>query len=236
MEKYLFWAVFFVAYTMQAVTGFAGNIFAMPVGASTIGMSTAISVLNITGFFCCGVVAVANIKHVAWREFIRIIVVMIAFMLVGIWIDTLLSVDSLLKIFGVIVFAVGMQNIIMKKRPLLPEWALWVVLVLAGIVQGMFISGGAFLVIYALQKILDKEEFRATLSLVWMVLNGLYAAIAIAGGGISAEATSIVAVCIPLGLVSVVLGQWIERRISQEVFMKLTYWMLVGIGVVLIFR
>ena len=31
MEKVLFAAAFFVAYTIQAVTGFAGNIFAMPV-------------------------------------------------------------------------------------------------------------------------------------------------------------------------------------------------------------
>ncbi len=36
MEKYLFWGAFFFAYLINGITGFAGNIFAMPVGMSTM--------------------------------------------------------------------------------------------------------------------------------------------------------------------------------------------------------
>lgn len=46
MEKYLFWGAFFFAYLINGITGFAGNIFAMPVGMSTIGHETSIAVLN----------------------------------------------------------------------------------------------------------------------------------------------------------------------------------------------
>ncbi len=234
MDKLLFWGTFLFSYTMQAITGFAGNIFAMPVGVLTIGMTTTISVLNITGCFACGAVALTNLKHVAWREFFRITITMAVFLVIGIWVDTLFSADALLKIFGAIVLFVGLQNIFLKKRPMLPEWALWVVLALAGLVQGMFVSGGAFLVIYALQKILDKDQFRVTLSLVLTVLNGFYAAIEIIGGSVSADAWGVVAVCIPLSIAAVLLGQFIERRMSQEIFLKVTYWMLVGIGVTLL--
>ena len=51
MEKVLFAAAFFVAYTIQAVTGFAGNIFAMPVGTHVMGLSSSVAVLNAMGFF-----------------------------------------------------------------------------------------------------------------------------------------------------------------------------------------
>ena len=44
MEKYLFWGAFFFAYLINGITGFAGNIFAMPVGMSTIGHETSIAV------------------------------------------------------------------------------------------------------------------------------------------------------------------------------------------------
>ena len=35
----------------------------------------------------------------------------------------------------------------------------------------MFVSGGALLVIYATQVLKEKEEFRATVAPVWVVLN-----------------------------------------------------------------
>ena len=38
MERVLFCLAFFGAYTLQAITGFAGNLFAMPAGVATIGM------------------------------------------------------------------------------------------------------------------------------------------------------------------------------------------------------
>ncbi|WDC85295.1 hypothetical protein PL321_07590 [Caloramator sp. mosi_1] len=47
------------------------------------------------------------------------------------------------------------------------------ILLLAGIIHGMFVVGGPLVVIYATYKLKDKETFRATLSLVWIVLNGL---------------------------------------------------------------
>ena len=75
MEKALFLAAFFFAYTVQAVTGFAGNIFAMPVGTTLLGLSPTVSILNAMGFFACGLLAVLNIKHVNWREFGKIIAV-----------------------------------------------------------------------------------------------------------------------------------------------------------------
>lgn len=50
MEKYLFWGTFFFAYLINGITGFAGNIFAMPVGMVTIGHEESIVVLNCTGF------------------------------------------------------------------------------------------------------------------------------------------------------------------------------------------
>ena len=177
MEKALFLAAFFFAYTVQAITGFAGNIFAMPVGTTLLGLSPTVSILNAMGFFACGLLAVLNIKHVNWREFGKIIAVMIVFMVVGIWLDTLMPLHVLLKIYGAVIVFIGAKNLIFTRQKFLPEWALWIILALAGLIQGMFVSGGALLVIYAVQKLRDQQEFRITLSLIWTVLNFIYACI-----------------------------------------------------------
>ncbi|MEG0127074.1 MAG: sulfite exporter TauE/SafE family protein, partial [Clostridia bacterium] len=86
-----------------------------------------------------------NIKHVNWKEFFKIISVMLVFMLVGIWLDTIMPLHILLKIYGAVIVVVGLKNLIFPSQKFLPEWMLWIILALAGLIQGMFVSGGALL-------------------------------------------------------------------------------------------
>lgn len=234
MEKVLFSAAFFFAYTIQAITGFAGNIFAMPVGTHLLGLHSSVAVLNAMGFFACGLLAIMNIKHVNWRELGKIVGTMLPFVLVGIWLDTVLPLDVLLRIYGLIITLVGLKNLLSKKQRFLPEWALWVILALAGLIQGMFVSGGALLVIYAVQKITDKQQFRTTLSMVWAILNLIYAVIAFQQGHFTADVIQVVLICIPLAVLATIIGNRLQRRISQEKFLKLTYVLLLCIGLVLL--
>lgn len=234
MEKALFLAAFFFAYTIQAITGFAGNIFAMPVGTHLLGLGSSVAVLNAMGFFACGLLGVMNIKHVNWRELAKIVLTMLPFVLVGIWLDTVLPLHVLLKIYGLVILLVGAKNLLSKRQKFLPEWALWIVLALAGLIQGMFVSGGALLVIYTVQKIADRQQFRATLSMVWAILNFIYAAIAFQQGSFTGDVVQVVLMCIPLAVLATFLGNRLQRRISQEWFLKLTYALLLCIGLVLI--
>lgn len=234
MEKALFLAAFFFAYTVQAITGFAGNIFAMPVGTTVLGLSSTVSILNTMGFFACGLLALLNIKHVNWREFGKIISVMFVFMLVGIWLDTVMPLHILLKIYGVVIIVVGIRNLVFTKQKFLPEWMLWIILALAGLMQGMFVSGGAFLVIYAVQKLRDQQEFRITLSLIWGVLNFIYACIAFQVGHFTSEVIEIVLMCVPLAIAATILGSKLQKKISREKFLKLTYVLLLFVGVMLL--
>ncbi len=234
MEKALFLAAFFFAYTVQAITGFAGNIFAMPVGTHLLGLSSSVAVLNAMGFFACGLLGIMNIKHVNWRELAKIVLTMLPFVLVGIWLDTVLPLHVLLKIYGLVILLVGAKNLLSKRQKFLPEWALWIVLALAGLIQGMFVSGGALLVIYTVQKIKDRQQFRSTLSMVWAILNFIYAAIAFQQGSFTGDVVQVVLMCIPLAVLATVLGNRLQRHISQEWFLKLTYGLLLCIGLVLI--
>ena len=124
MEKALFLAAFFFAYTVQAITGFAGNIFAMPVGTTLLGLESTVSILNAMGFFACGLLTALNIKSVNWRELGKILGVMIVFMVLGIWLDTLVPLHILLKIYGVIIVIIGIKNLAVPQQKFMPEWAL----------------------------------------------------------------------------------------------------------------
>lgn len=234
-EKIIFWVVFFIAYTLNAITGFAGNILAMPVGMQTLGIQESIASLNVAGCLACGILAFQDFKHIDWHQLARILAVMIVFMIVGIWLDTIVSLDVLKKIFAVFVLAVGLKNLLFPQRKGVPEWLLWIALALAGILQGMFVCGGAMLVIYATQKLPEKDQFRATLSMNWFILNLLYSLYSWHAGYMTADVGVVILGCIPLMIAATLVGGFIHKRMSQEVFLKFTYIMLTVIGVVMLF-
>lgn len=233
-KNVIFLAVFLFGYTVQAITGFAGNIFCMPVGTFTLGLQSSVSILNATGFLACTVLAVLNFRSIHWRELGKIVGVMLPFVALGAWLDSVVPLHALLKIYGLVILAVGIKNLVQRKQSFLPEWALWGVLAAAGLIQGMFVSGGALLVIYAVQKLTDKEQFRATLSAVWSILNLLYAGVQLYQGHFTGEVWVMVACCIPLIVLATVVGGKLAERISQERFLKLTYVLLLFIGAVLL--
>lgn len=234
IKNVIFLAVFLFGYTVQAITGFAGNIFCMPVGTYTLGLQSSVSILNATGFLACMLLAVLNLRSINWRELGKIVGVMLPFVALGAWLDTVIPLHALLKIYGLVILAVGIKNLVQKKQTFLPEWALWGVLVAAGLIQGMFVSGGALLVIYAVQKLTDKEQFRATLAAVWSILNFLYAFYQLWAGHFTGEVWLMVLCCIPLIVLATFVGGKLAKRISQERFLKLTYILLLGIGAVLL--
>ena len=236
LGRAVFLAVFFVAYTIQAITGFAGNIIAMPAGMATVGMTESVAMLNATGVVGCGLIAVTQRRHILWRELGVMLVVMVPFMFLGIWLDTVLPLTILSKIYGAVVLVVGIRGLVLKKQRFMRKPALVLLLVLAGLVQGMFVSGGAILAIYALQRIPNKEQFRATLSAIWTILNFTYACQQAALGHFDGDCITMVAIAIPLLLVATWLGMKLQKRISQATFTKLTYVLLSVIGLVLLLK
>jgi uncharacterized membrane protein YfcA len=224
-----------LAYTVQGVTGFAGNILLMPAGIQLVGLQETVAVANVMGFVACGALALRYIKDVNWREFARIIAVMTVFLFLGIWLDSVLPLDVLVRIYGAVIIFVALRSLLTRQQPDLPEWLLWIVLALAGIIQGMFVSGGAFLVIYAVQKLKDKHEFRITLSLVWTVLNGIYAAVAVWAGHFTPQTVELTLWCLPAALLATVAGNWLAKRLPQEKFLRVVYWLLLVMGALLLF-
>ena len=94
--------------------------------------------------------------------------------------------------------------------------------------------GGALLVIYAVQKLRDQQQFRITLSAVWTVLNLIYAGIAFQQGHFTGDVVQIIVFCVPLAVLATFLGSKLQKKISQERFLKLTYVLLLCVGVILL--
>lgn len=236
MKEFVFLIVLFFANVIQAITGFAGTVLAMPPSIFLLGMNDAKVVLNIMALISGFLIAVSGFKKIQWKELLKMIVFMLAGMAGGVAICTFVESNSLLlRIYGIIIVLIALKNIFIKKELDLPKWALIIVLLLAGIVHGMFVSGGALLVIYAVQVIKDKEEFRATVAPVWVVLNSILMVTQITQGQFNSGNIRLIIVSIIPLLAATWLGTKIARKVSQKMFLYITYVLLLISGCSLIF-
>lgn len=136
--------------------------------------------------------------------------------------------------YGIVIIIVSLQRLFFPQAAQLPEWAYLPVLIAAGIIHGMFVSGGALLVMYATLVLLDKSEFRATIAATWAVLDPAFFVLNFDVALWNAENMMLIGACIPLLVLSVWVGNWLHKRINQEWFMKLTYVLLAASGLSII--
>ena len=85
---------------------------------------------------------------------------------IGEYIYSFLKTELLLQIFSVFVIAVALMGLLGKKNRELPDLALDLILLLAGVIHGMFVSGGPLLIVYAVKKLPEKNQFRTTVSMI----------------------------------------------------------------------
>ena len=172
LKEFFVCCIFFCAMLINAVTGFAGNLLAMPTTIQLIGMTDAKVMSTIVGIVTCAVIAALNPKAINWYEIIKAILLMIPGILFGLYLFYNVNYHFLLYVYGSIILIIAVKNFFTK--PLVYKMTLPLVLLImtgAGIMHSLFVSSGAFMVIYAMHTFKDKSEFRATMVVLGAFLN-----------------------------------------------------------------
>lgn len=231
----LLFLVLLFANGIQAITGFAGTLLAMPPCIRLIGADDAKTVLNLLAQASCFLILLGSWRSVNRRALAKMLVLMFAGMAVGIWLYRQLPLDFLLTVYGVLIAAVALQKLFWPR--LFPQKAKWLTLLvpLAGIIHGMFVSGGALLVVYASGALPRKEEFRATMAAVWFFLGFFLTGSQIRSGVVTPRVWLLTLFClVPMALGTFVGGRLV-KHISQGLFSKITYILLLLSGILAIF-
>lgn len=235
MKELLFLIVLFVSNVIQAITGFAGTVLAMPPSVYLLGLDHAKVILNAMAWFSGLMIAVTGYRHINWKELIKMSGFMLAGMFAGVQICRVVeSEDILLTVYGIVIVAVALKNLCIHSERKFSPVILGIILLLAGIIHGMFVSGGALLVIYATQVLKDKEEFRATVAPVWVVLNSCLMFTQMRAGLIGQADVRLILISIVPLLVATWIGKKLVKKVSQKVFLNLTYILLLISGISLI--
>lgn len=234
IKTLLVFAILFGANLLQAITGFAGTMLSMPPVIKLIGVGESKALLNAICQISSLMIVVTGYKYVNWKIYFRIFILMALGITAGIQIFRIFPVDSLLTFYGLLIIAVGLKKLFVKKDITLPDWSLLFVVLAAGIIEGMFVSGGSLLVIYASAVLKDKEEFRATLAMTWLTLGFYMTTVQYMEGNFNSHVMFLLIVGIIPVFAGTLVGTKLMRYIKQETFMKITYVLLLMAGVMAI--
>ena len=260
----VFFLVILLSNIIQGITGFAGTILAMPPSLMLVGYDTAKPVLNVLGLLSGIYVFAGHRKHVCWGELKKIVAVMAAGIVGGIFLKGFFAGRErvLYALLGLFVVCLSLQGLHKLWRDWLgtqedaaagaktadakaaaegkaagPDKAgLYLLLGLAGIVHGIFVSGGPLLIGYLTKRIQDKVSFRATISTVWVVLNTIILLDDIRSGLWNPELVKIQVASIPFLLAGMAVGSRLYAKMSQRLFMLSTYVLLFVSGISLLIK
>ncbi|MCP4751563.1 MAG: sulfite exporter TauE/SafE family protein [Proteobacteria bacterium] len=109
-------------------------------------------------------------------------------------------------------------------------------IVSAGIVHGIYASGGPLLV-YVVNKLnLPKSVFRSTLSAVWLAMNLVLTASYLATGKMSIASCKLSLLLLPSMVLGLFLGEILHRRIDERWFKVCVFLLLLGSGFSIVLR
>lgn len=236
MQTVYLFLVILIAYLVQSITGFGGALLSLPVTILLIGFDQARVLATTLSLLTGMLVSLRYRKQINYGKLVEILLVMAVGTAAGMLLDRVLEAPFLITVYGIVTVVLALVRLIPRRDPARKPGrpVLLAILLLAGLMQGLFVAGGAFLMVYAMHEFPDKTEFRATCSTVWAVLNWFMLINYGVAGKINTDSLKLVGLCVPLVLLTMLLAEKLQSRINQRVFSSLTNSLLLATGIILL--
>lgn len=233
--------IVFLALGLEGITGFGGTVLALPFLTMLLPVSQAVNIVPLMSV-CWGLFVIArNHRLIQSRQLGFILLFAAIGIPAGIFGLSVLPEKTLKIILGVFVTFAAIKgfykqrqggksekNDASKPKKLLTA----LVLLVGGVFQGAFASGGPLFVIYASREIKDKSAFRVTLSCVWVICNtGIFIRNLIVGGIYTADFFRLWLCIAPFFLAGAVIGNALHRKVSVRAFTLMTNIILLLAGI-----
>lgn len=213
---------------LEGLTGFGSTVLAMPFAIMLVGINIAKPILTIVGLLLSLYVVLVSYKDILWEHYFRIVTFVVLGLPIGIWLFDKLPESTLKMILGLFMIIVSIRGLIItykgngNNKPT-SNFLLSIFLFLGGCIHGAFSSGGPLVILYAAEKLTNKSNFRATLSMLWVSLNSVIVLQSALSHNITPDVLKLSFYTFPFLAVGAVLGNLAHHKIKEGVFTKIVY-------------
>lgn len=231
---------FTLGFLTEAAVGFGSTLIVVSVAALFVPLATLLPTYQPLAVTLSLAVVLRERRHIDGAFLRRAVLPLMApGLVVGMILYRVWRVEALLFLVGT---AIAGLAIVELRRLLLPDdvdgggdrgVVVGAVLFFAGIVHGLFGTSGPLVVWAASRTLVDKGRFRATLSLLWLVLGVVLIGGFVVDGSLTAATLSQSALLVPTLLVGYLVGDLVHHAVPQRAFRLGVCVLLVVAGVVL---
>jgi hypothetical protein len=234
-----------VGFFVQGCTGFGCTVIAAAVTNGLLGTTEGVPYGTLITLPFLYFLAVKARKEVSWKDLLKIIVLCLPGILIGNYLFYAISPVIAKICIGAMVTIIALMNIykhiikplVLKKEDdeNLPDTTgkkvfRYGCLILGGIVHGAFNIGGPLITVYTIEAVKEKEKFRNTMNMVWVILNTWNAFNQYRNGAFTPHLGSALVVGVPLAAIGFFLGMAFLKKINREQFLRFVYCVLLFVG------
>ena len=233
--------IVFVSFVVEAATGFGSMVVALTLGALFFKVNQLLGWLVPVNMVLSAYLVARDRRSVDWRFlFARMVPLMAVGLLGGTLVATQAEQTSWLKpTFGVFVMGVAAWQLSTALKPTVVPSGLSApvrvsALLGAGVIHGIFATGGPLAVFVSARELPEKARFRGTLSMLWLILNALVMPRLVLDGHVDGATLGTSGLMLlPLGL-GIGVGEWIHHRLDEARFRVVVASVLLAAGAVLV--
>lgn len=246
MENILLICINLFSFFINGITGFGATVLAQPTNIDILTLKVAIPFSTLISFPCLIYLGIRRFKNVDWKELGKIVVICAPGVFLGQYLAQILDANVSKVVVGLFVSIIaikGMIQVFFKKSSkkseetenadtLLLKIFRYSCLVIGGMLQGAYIIGGPLITVYVLYAIKDKTVFRDTMNWFWIIVNvGFNFTSQFAQGMYEIpELWPITIIGAISAFVGYLIGVKVHDKLSKELFLKITYVMLLLTG------
>lgn len=230
------------AFAVRGAAGFGAAAVAVPLTALVFPVQVVIPVIALLQFVSMSEYGIRNWRAVQWRELLHLAPAMVIGVACGTFLFATVQHGALTKGLGICVIAYAIYVLATSGRTAQPERRMpWPVAYLFNMTSALIgttfgSAASTFYVIYLNALRLPRDTFRATITVVMLML----AAIRVVGyagvGVISVRVLLLALAALPMMAAGAWLGERFVARIDQQTFTKTVGTLLVISGTALLFK
>jgi uncharacterized membrane protein YfcA len=238
LTLFLLGCILVLAHTAETILGFGATLIALALGVHLLPLETLVPMLVILGLLQSIWLIARWFRYIDWRVLLLYILPLAAAgMVIGILSREIADKNALKMVLGGFIIIVSLAELailFIRKAPggQLRWYYRIPLLIGGGIFHGLFATGGPPIVYYASHQFSAQEPFRATLSMLWLMLNiGLIIGFLV-GEQLDLAKLGMTAMVLPGLVIGIVVGSLI--RVKEFWFKVLTYILLFFSGLFLL--
>jgi len=230
-----------VGYAVRGVAGFGAGVFAAPLLAFAMPMTTIAPLITLLGLTASVRQAFRGWREIAWKAVLGFVPGTLVGVPLGLWSVKNVDQELLIRLLGAYVVAYALWSLFGERllgRALeLPHWIVYPIGVGGALIATLFGGlAGPLYVTYLDSLKLGKGVFRVTVSTTLLTLSVVRSIGYLAAGVFRADDFMLVgAALVPAGI-GTLIGEWVHDRIAPEAFRRSVGGLLVVSGSALLFR